>query len=207
MNARTETVTCGLCGIPLTEAEKRLPDRSCRYCEENADSGSILRLTHERMVELRGLGYRLEYCAEGINKVGLFKNVASNPTAAILVTSSVELIGSWPTGGIAVRLTGLWPWAGNLLDIGDIGIVDGYDDQPYCHLRIIWKFSAYRDNHLTSCSGGPGTIGLPAELLVPTQETMKVRFWKFKDALPSANNSVVYWLDVPVWEWDGKGYN
>jgi len=138
----------------------------------------------------------------------------------------------YPSAGNAVRLTAVWPWAGNLIKVGSLGIIDGVEGAQQECLRIIWNYSAHRswvaygcpeadfrhreieeklgkcrDNNpvFVNCSGGPGTIALPAKLLTSTEELATVRFWCWKD-LPRANGGYQYMLDVPVWEWNGKGY-
>jgi hypothetical protein len=138
----------------------------------------------------------------------------------------------FPQAGDAVQLTGTWDWAGSLVRLGDIGIIGGRVGVKYDDLSVTWHPSSFRgwsslggdmidlrskyskdvDDQLpepvrdhVSCSGGPATIALPTKLLRPTEETTWVRYWCWHD-MPRANSAVHYQLEVPVWNWDGKGY-
>lgn len=108
-----------------------------------------------------------------------------------------------PMPGDAVRLTKRYHGA----DQGEIGIIGGMIGEPKDHYNITFKYSAYRDDQYVSCSGGPGTIATPASKLKPTGLTTKVWFWKFKDGIREANNDEIYYMYVPVWEWDGSNDN
>ena len=144
---------------------------------------------------------------------------------------TVDVTWLLPEAGDAVRLTAPWPWAGSLLKVGEIGIIGGRVGIPCEHLQITWHASAFRgwpmygcpefpkerfsqalQDYLkeqpvyVSCSGGPGTIALPSRLLVPTQEIIPVRFWAWSER-PQANGGFQYQLSVPVWLWDGQGYD
>lgn len=135
----------------------------------------------------------------------------------------------FPQAGDAVRLTGVWNWASEL-KVGEIGIINGSVGIPQEFLSVIWRYSAFRgySSHgaahyvperlsdyfrqmraesleFVSVSGGPGTIALPARLLKPTDELLVVNFWCWLD-LPRANGGAYYTQAVPVWKWDGKGY-
>jgi hypothetical protein len=155
-----------------------------------------------------------------------------NETLKFKAYISNKLQGYYPQAGDAVKLTDTWDWAGDLIKVDKIGIINGLCGDLEAHLQVIWNYSAFRgfnafgavnwepDNidspyvqqararsrEFVSVSGGPGTIALPARLLVPTFETVPVRFWCWRE-LPKGDGGVDYTLDVPLWEWDGKGYD
>lgn len=113
-----------------------------------------------------------------------------------------------PMPGDAVRLTGGFMFA----KPGAIGIIGGIVGQFEEDLHICFAYSAFRGGpyggaigrDYVSCSGGPATIATPVEELVYTGETMPISFWRWKDA-PRAGGGVHYTLEVPVWDWKGKG--
>jgi len=102
--------------------------------------------------------------------------------------------------GDAIRLT--QPW--NTLEAGKIGIIGGMRHRKLISGSIIFKYSAFRDDKVVSCSGGPGTITTDTKLLIPTGEKILVWFWRWKDGYPRASNGEDYGVMVNVWEWDGK---
>ena len=144
----------------------------------------------------------------------------------------MSLLRKRPEGGQAVRLTAEWPWAGSLIKVGAIGVINGFVGYPAeGGLHICWDHSTFRgwggygcpehdfrsprlleyyEQHPSaisvSSSGGPATIMLPPKLLRPTKEIVSVKFWCWKD-FPKAGGGYHYVLDVPLWEWDGKGYS
>jgi hypothetical protein len=128
-----------------------------------------------------------------------------------------------PQAGDAVRLTGKFSFA----DVGKIGIIGGLVGKAQDELQVTWNYNAFRGyscygaehcpqptprgivelhphpDEFVSCSGGPGSIALPAWLLKPTTETLNARCWCWHD-LPRAHSAVYYQVTVPVWEWDGQ---
>lgn len=134
-----------------------------------------------------------------------------------------EKVKMKPNAGDAIRLTDKYSFA----KAGSVGIIGGVVGESQDELQVTWNYDAFRGyscygaehcpqptprgiyelhphpNEIVSCSGGPGTIALPAWLLKPTGETITVDFWCWHD-LPRAHSGVSYRLDVPVWEWDGR---
>lgn len=118
-----------------------------------------------------------------------------------------------PRPGDAVRVTSRCPWqwgyrpnrgkdgAGAFVTDGDIGMIGGLVGATPVAANIIFNFSAFNNGHIVSCSGGPGAIYPSLSQLRYTGETVKVRFWKWKDGLPGAGRGEDYEMEVPVWEW------
>jgi len=111
-----------------------------------------------------------------------------------------------PLPGHAVRLTAPW----SILKPGKIGILEGLVGVPHDDFSIIFNvIGAFRGgptgkdpDEYVSCSGGPGTISTPADQLTPTDETVTLWFWRWRD-LPRAGGGEPYQLTVPLWEWSG----
>jgi len=107
-----------------------------------------------------------------------------------------------PQAGDVVRLTANW----NEAKPGDFGIIDGMigADMSETTGRITFRANAFRDALVVSVSGGPGTIsGIPTRNLCWTGETVEQRFWNWKDGFPGAQRATTYYMEVPIWEWDG----
>ncbi|MFN6475353.1 hypothetical protein [Nostoc sp. DedQUE07] len=101
--------------------------------------------------------------------------------------------------GDAIRLTKPWQEA----KAGEIGIIDGMRHRRLISGSITFNYSAFRDDRVVSCSGGPGTIITYTNRLVPTGETMLVWYWRWKDGYTGADNGERYAMEVNIWEWDG----
>jgi hypothetical protein len=117
-----------------------------------------------------------------------------------------------PQAGDAVRLikpeTGWWSTG---VEDGAIGIIDGVVGEelgPDDERSITFNYSAFRGKNnaystgpeYVECSGGPASIGTRIGDLRPTEETMTVNFWRWKD-MPRGGGGEHYTLDVPLWEW------
>lgn len=102
--------------------------------------------------------------------------------------------------GDAIRLTQAW----NILEVGKIGIIGGIRHRKISSGSIIFNYSAFRDDKVVSCSGGPGTITTDTKLLIPTGEKILVWFWRWKDGYARASNGENYAVMVNLWEWDGS---
>lgn len=116
----------------------------------------------------------------------------------------------YPKGGDAVRLIAPWSWG--MIDVGKIGVIEGRTDKEYKdNVEITFNYSCFRGKssacsdgpEYVSCSGGPGTIATPVSELKPTNETTKIRVWRWKD-VPRGGGGVDYEIEVPVWEWTPK---
>ena len=89
---------------------------------------------------------------------------------------------------------------------GDIAVLDGIvrDLKPDDVQMICFRFSAYRDPddkpEYVSASGGPAWYITVGEL-IPTDETISLRFWRFKGGIQRAGNDEEYTLEVPVWDY------
>lgn len=102
--------------------------------------------------------------------------------------------------GDAVRLTKDW----STEKAGAIGIMGGMRHRALQRGSIVFRYSAFRDDVLVSCSGGPGTITTEASKLKPTGEKMQVRFWRWKNGRAGAGNGEDHTVEVSIWEWDGE---
>jgi hypothetical protein len=103
--------------------------------------------------------------------------------------------------GDAIRLSKPW----STLKAGEIGIIEGLRHQSIDAETIIFgNCSAFRDEQLVSCSGGPGTFKTDTKLLIPTGEKMLIWFWKQRDGCSGAGCCEIYKVIVNVWEWDGQ---
>lgn len=111
-----------------------------------------------------------------------------------------------PQAGHAVRITGS---RDVLVKEGSIGIVEGIvglENAPDDEILVTFNFRAFRGSTIglerTSCSasGGPAYY-LKAGSLTPTNETVTVTFWRWKDGWPGRDNGEEYTLDVPLWEY------
>jgi len=89
---------------------------------------------------------------------------------------------------------------------GDIAVLEGIvrDLKPDDLQMICFRFSAYRDPddkpEYVSASGGPAWK-IPVGKLLPTDETVSLRFWRFKNGFQRAGNGVEYTLEVPLWDY------
>lgn len=89
---------------------------------------------------------------------------------------------------------------------GDIGVLGGIvrDLNPEDEELICFSFRAYRDPddnpEYVSASGGPAW-NIPVGELIPTNETVILRFWRFKDGIQRAGNGEEYTLEVPLWDY------
>lgn len=101
--------------------------------------------------------------------------------------------------GDAVRLTKDWKGT----PAGQTGIIDGMRYRRLESGNITFNYSAFRDDRVVSCSGGPGTIITYTDRLIPTGETMLVWYWRWKNGYAEAHNDERYAMRVNVWEWDG----
>jgi len=110
-----------------------------------------------------------------------------------------------PRPGDAVRITA------DSVEVraGEIAVLEGVvrDLKPDDFQMICFRFSAYRDPvestgpEYVRASGGPAWY-ISADELKPTNETVILRFWKFKNGIRRAGNGVEYTLEVPVWDYD-----
>jgi hypothetical protein len=101
--------------------------------------------------------------------------------------------------GDAIRLTK--PWKG--ASIGQIGIIQGMRHTRLVSGNITFNYSAFRDDRVVTCSGGPGTIITYTDRLVPTGETMLIWYWRWKDGYAGGDRGESYAAMANVWEWDG----
>lgn len=101
--------------------------------------------------------------------------------------------------GDAIRLTKPWKEA----KVGQIGIIQGMRHRAISSGSITFNYSAFRDDKVVTCSGGPGTIITESNRLVPTGEKMLIWYWRWKDGYAKAHNGEEYAMKVNVWEWDG----
>ncbi|MBB1153490.1 hypothetical protein [Amycolatopsis dendrobii] len=109
-----------------------------------------------------------------------------------------------PMPGDAVRLAAPWPWAGNMVSVGDIAVIGGmvgkYPDDG--HASITFNASTHRTETVVSCSGGPATIATDLSTLRPTGDRTQLTVWRFRGGwLARADSAKYYVVDVPVWEW------
>ncbi|MEA5626880.1 hypothetical protein [Nostoc sp. UHCC 0251] len=103
--------------------------------------------------------------------------------------------------GDVIRLSKPW----STLKAGEIGIIGGLRHQVIDAESIVFRnYSAFRDEQLVSCSGGPGTIRTDTKLLIPTGEKMLIWFWRWKDGRSGRDQGERYKAIVNVWEWDGS---
>jgi len=115
--------------------------------------------------------------------------------------TSVPTTSSNPTPqpGDLVRLDG--PYWG--ADIGHLAMINGdtgWQVEPQTYM-IVFRPSAYLDDHGVSCSGGPCPIVRADQLtLVGTHQAS---FWRWQDR-PRAGGAVYYEHDVNLWSWTGN---
>ena len=89
---------------------------------------------------------------------------------------------------------------------GDIGVLGGIvrDLNPEDEELICFSFRAYHDPdnkpEYVNPSGGPAWY-VTAGKLIPTNETVSLRFWRFKGGIQRAGNDEEYLLEVPVWNY------
>lgn len=102
--------------------------------------------------------------------------------------------------GDAIRL--IKPWME--VKAGKIGIIAGMRHRRLISGSITFNYSAFRNDRIVECSGGPGTITTDTKLLIPTGEKILVWFWRWKDGYPKANNGEDYAVMVNLWDWDGS---
>lgn len=105
-----------------------------------------------------------------------------------------------PMPGDAVRLDGKYLW----VKPGAIGILGGLIGTAQDDYSLTFSPSAYRqyrDHGSVMVSGGP-VPRVDLGSLVPTGETVRMRFWRFRDGEVRAHNGEDYWLDVPLWGWN-----
>lgn len=104
-----------------------------------------------------------------------------------------------PMPGDAVRLDGIYCGART----GAIGVIEGMIGSAQDHYSVVFSPSAFRPSEghgAVSASGGPvPRVGI--DDLVPTGETARVRFWRFRNGEVRAHNAEDYWLEVPLWSW------
>lgn len=118
-----------------------------------------------------------------------------------------------PMPGDVVELTGKW----SIAEVGQWGVINGtvgeFEEEREvtfgCGGQIFrgpnHGFLPPEAPQYVSCSGGPGIWYLPMRLLKPTGRTKTIQCWKWRD-VPRACGGVPHTVTVPVWEWDGKGY-
>ena len=108
----------------------------------------------------------------------------------------------FPRGGDAVVLLSPWKWAGSLVNVGDIGIIDGMVQENATEdVQITFRYSAFNDGEVCSVSGGPGTISTPITELFRMPGQKEIVFWRWKHGIPGANRGCHYQKLVPVWGW------
>jgi hypothetical protein len=104
-----------------------------------------------------------------------------------------------PMPGDAVRLDG----KECCVQKGAIGILGGPIGEARDTYRLAFNPGAYRqhiDKGSVIVSGGPVPV-VGIDDLIPTGETVSVRFWRFRGGDVRAHNGEDYWLDVPLWSW------
>lgn len=105
-----------------------------------------------------------------------------------------------PMPGDAVRLDGVY---GCGAERGYIGVLNGHIGEAQDKYFLTFHASAYRqkiDGGSVNASGGP-VPRVGTEDLIPTGETINVRFWRFRNGEVRAHNKEDYWLEVPLWSW------
>ena len=111
----------------------------------------------------------------------------------------------FPRGGDAVVLLSPWEWAGSLVNVGDIGIIDGLVRKSATEdVQITFRYSAFNDGEVCQCSGGPGTISTPITELFRMPGLKKITFWRWKNGIPGAGRGCHYEKEVPVWGWNPR---
>lgn len=106
-----------------------------------------------------------------------------------------------PMPGDAVRIDGYYVCTQR----GDIAILGGTLGVAYDEYSACFSASAHRDKGFVSCSGGPVPY-IGADQLRPTGETIRVRFWRWKNGHVAAHNGEDYYLEVPLWSWVPDGH-
>lgn len=111
-----------------------------------------------------------------------------------------------PMPGDAVRIApdAVWQWGSwdkHIADRSAVGIIQGRIGDTPDGASIIFNHSTYRSATAVSSSGGPGTIYTDFAELRPTDDTVSVNVWRFRDGLLQAHNAEHYTVTVPVWEW------
>lgn len=105
-----------------------------------------------------------------------------------------------PQPGDAVVLDGEY-WGAKR---GQIATVDGmhYHWLSPRQVMLVFAYSAYRENGVVECSGGPCPFVDIADLTLAGSR--EITFWHWpKNTLPAAGAGVNYSLEVPLWSWNG----
>jgi hypothetical protein len=108
--------------------------------------------------------------------------------------------------GDAVRIAAdaMWEWGmwnRRIADRSAIGIIQGRIGYVTNGASIVFNHQTYRDGQSVSSSGGPATIFTDFAELSPTDETVDVTVWRFRDGIPGADRAEYYTIPVRVWEW------
>lgn len=107
----------------------------------------------------------------------------------------------WPEPGDAVRLAAPWPWAGSLVDVGDVGVIEGGLGERPEHAGICFRHGTFRGHGYVSSSGGPATIATELARLRPTGEDVLMDVWEWNERGPGMGNGRYYQVLVPLWDW------
>lgn len=100
----------------------------------------------------------------------------------------------YPQPGDVVRsMSGDFPKAGSH------GVINGTLNAREDKVSVCFAASAFRDDNIVSCSGGPVPF-IKATELIWSGEFINREFWRWRD-LPQANGGFHYFLSVPVWYW------
>lgn len=101
-----------------------------------------------------------------------------------------------PSAGDVVRIEKPFLW----MPRGSTAIIQGIANELKDSYSLCFADSGYRDNFSVSCSGGPvPQVGL--EELIPTGETVRREFWRFKDGIVGPGRAEYYWDEVSLWSW------
>lgn len=106
-----------------------------------------------------------------------------------------------PLAGDAIRLAAPWRWAARSVRVGDMGVLDGFVGKPSEQGSVIFHARSFRDDHVVSSSGGPGTISTPITELTRTEDTTTMTVWQWRDGIAGAGKGIEYAITVPVWDW------
>jgi hypothetical protein len=104
-------------------------------------------------------------------------------------------------------LCGIWGWGS--VEIGSIGIIDGFTEQEYPEdVQITFNYRAFIGSsrggpEFASVSGGPGTTATPVSELVKIGRTT-VNCWRWKDGIPGAGRGISYDRECDLWAWIPK---
>ena len=102
-----------------------------------------------------------------------------------------------PLPGDIVILTDKCMW----VEAGRKAIIEGKVGQPQPSYMICFDASAFRNETVIYCSGGPSPFVLSEDLKYGGKTTEN--FWKWKD-VPRAGGGLQYQMEVSLWYWNGQ---